>query len=69
MRTPDPAILDAELTQPMRLPTGTVSRPAASAKPSPVRPRIEPDDVTAVIDMTPRNRKEKGTDMAGSDER
>ena len=69
MRTPDPAILDAELTQPMRLPTGTVSRPAASAKPSPVRPRIEPDDVTAVIDMTPRTRKEKGTDMAGSDER
>ena len=69
MRAPEPAILDAELTQPMRLPTGTASRPAASAKPSPVRPRIEPDDVTAVIDMTPRNRKEKGTDMAGSDER
>ena len=64
------AMLDAELTQPMRLPTGTVSRPAQSVKPSPVRPRlVEVDEVTAVIEMTPGNGKEKGTDTAPSDQR
>jgi uncharacterized protein involved in exopolysaccharide biosynthesis len=65
----EPAVLDAELTQPMRLPTGTVSRPVVSAKPSPVRPRVEADEVTAVIDMTPGTGKEKSSDTAGSDER
>jgi uncharacterized protein involved in exopolysaccharide biosynthesis/Mrp family chromosome partitioning ATPase len=64
------ALLDAELTQPMRLPTGTVSRPAPSVKPSPVRPRqVEVDEVTAVIEMTPGNGKEKGIDTAPSDQR
>jgi hypothetical protein len=67
-RPEETTVLDAELTQPMRLPTGTVSRPAVAAKPSPVRPRqVEVDEVTAVIEMTPG--KEKGTDTAPSDER
>ena len=35
----------------------------------PVRPRVEADEVTAVIDMTPANGKEKATDTPGSDER
>jgi Mrp family chromosome partitioning ATPase len=69
-RPEETAVLDTEHTQPMRLPTGTVSRPALGVKPSPVRLRqVEADEVTAVIEMTPANGKEKGTDTPSSDER
>jgi Mrp family chromosome partitioning ATPase len=61
-------VLDEERTQPMRISTGTISRPA----PGPVRPRLgDGDEVTAIIDLTPAIRTE-GTDRADgatSDER
>jgi Mrp family chromosome partitioning ATPase/capsular polysaccharide biosynthesis protein len=58
-------ILDEERTQPMRIPTGTMSRPS----PAQVRPRqSDSDDVTAVIEMIPAAKTED-SDGAKSDER
>jgi hypothetical protein len=63
-------VLDAELTQPMRLPTGTVSRAALTGKPNPVRARqADVDEVTAVIEMPSAPPKEHGADAATSDGR
>ncbi len=52
-RRPDETmVLDAERTQPVRIPTGTVSRLHSS--PSPVRPRLGDDnEVTAIIEKIP----------------
>jgi hypothetical protein len=45
-------VLDEERTQPVRIPTGTVSR--LQSGPSPVRPRLGDDDeVTAIIEKIP----------------
>jgi hypothetical protein len=71
-------VLDEERTQPMRISTGTTSRPTPG--PGPVRPRLgDGDEVTAIIDMTPAIKiemtpaiKKDGTDRADgttSDER
>jgi Mrp family chromosome partitioning ATPase len=73
-------ILDEERTQPMRLPTNTVSRPTVSrptvsrptvSRPSPgqVRPRpSDADEVTAIIELTPAGQNET-TDSRTSDEK
>jgi hypothetical protein len=69
-RPDETAVLDVDRTQPMRLPTGTVSRmsrdpaPAAGdSRPAPIRPRpVEADEVTAVIEMTPVATGENGAD-------
>ena len=68
-RPDETAVLDADRTQPMRLPTGTVSRmsrdpaPAGDGRPAPIRPRpVEADEVTAVIEMTPVATGENGAD-------
>jgi hypothetical protein len=62
-------VLDEERTQPMRISTGTTSRPT----PGPVRPRLGDGDgeVTAIIEMTPAMKsemtaatKKDGTDHA-----
>jgi uncharacterized protein involved in exopolysaccharide biosynthesis/Mrp family chromosome partitioning ATPase len=52
-RADETVVLDEERTQPVRIPTGTVSR--LHSGPSPVRPRQSDDEgeVTAIIDMTP----------------
>ena len=63
------AVIDADRTQPMRLPTGT-SRPAPAAKPNPIRPRqVDVDEVTAVIELTTATKNENGADGRKSDER
>jgi uncharacterized protein involved in exopolysaccharide biosynthesis/Mrp family chromosome partitioning ATPase len=63
-RRPDETVvLDEERTQPVRIPTGTVSRLHSS--PSPVRPRLGDDDeVTAIIEKIPA----ADTDSRQSDE-
>jgi Mrp family chromosome partitioning ATPase len=69
-RPDETAVIDAGRTQPIRLPTGTGSRPGLPSKPSPVRPRLsEVDDVTAVIELTPASKKENPAEGKGSDER
>jgi hypothetical protein len=67
-RRPDETIvLDEERTQPMRIPTGTVSRSQSSA--GAVRPRQrDVDEVTAVIELTPPVKKEN-SDGRKSDEK
>ena len=69
-RPDDTAVLDAELTQPVRLPTGTVSRAAGreAANPGgPARPRqADPDEVTAVIELAPSM---ESADSRASDDR
>ena len=61
------AALDCDRTQPMRIPTGTISRP----KPAPgqIRPRhSDGDEITAVIEMPPAISNDR-TDAPKSDER
>jgi Mrp family chromosome partitioning ATPase len=68
-RHQEPAVLDEERTQALRIPTGTVSRPASSPSPSPVRPRpTDADDITAIIELTTAATNE-GADGRKSDER
>jgi uncharacterized protein involved in exopolysaccharide biosynthesis/Mrp family chromosome partitioning ATPase len=68
-RPDETAVIDADRTQPMRLPTGT-SRPAPTAKPNPIRPRqVDVDEVTAVIELTTATKNENGADGRKSDER
>jgi hypothetical protein len=51
-RRPDETVvLDEERTQPVRIPTGTLSR--LHSGPSPVRPRLGDDEVTAIIEKIP----------------
>jgi Mrp family chromosome partitioning ATPase/capsular polysaccharide biosynthesis protein len=67
-RKPDETmVLDEERTQPMRIPTGTVSRSRSAA--GTLRPRQgDGDEVTAVIEMTPPATNEN-TDSRKSDEK
>jgi uncharacterized protein involved in exopolysaccharide biosynthesis/Mrp family chromosome partitioning ATPase len=64
---PEPLVTDDEATQPMRIPTGTVSRLSSS----PLRPRSsDADEVTAIIEMTPATTTvTENTDAGKSDER
>jgi len=65
-RRPDETVvLDEERTQPVRIPTGTVSRMHAGGATVRPRPSDDDDEVTAVIDMTPIDQ----TDSRKSDEK
>lgn len=68
-RPDDSAVLDAELTQPMRFPTGTVSRAALGSNPPGQAPgrQADPDEVTAVIELAPT--PENAADRRPSGER
>jgi len=63
------AVIDGGRTQPIRLPTNTVSRPLPSPGSGQVRPRPgEGDEVTAIIELTPAAKNES-SDSHPSDER